>query len=357
MARPFGAFLSCLVLITAHACSAPAGDQSFMALRTKPSLERREAFRRAAVWQESNIESIDVRRGPGGPGALPFLATVTCDYSEQALRGHSQKFACLAGHDLLRVKFGATNGEVYGEVAATRLLWTLGFGADRMYPVRVICRGCPSAFGGAVVSGGRMFDPAVIERPMAGAAFEDDDGWAWPDLDDIDERAGGAPHAQRDGLKLLAAFLQHTDNKREQQRLRCVDEPRRQHPQHCARPFLMLDDLGLTFGTANLANLNALGGANLDAWRRTPVWTNLPGCVANLSPSFTGTMSYPRISEEGRAFLANLLGRLSQRQIRELFEVSRVDQRDRSGQSLTSIEDWVRVFDEKRHAIADRRCN
>jgi len=33
------------------------------------------------------------------------------------------------------------------EVAATRLLWALGFPADGMYPVRVICRGTPSRAG------------------------------------------------------------------------------------------------------------------------------------------------------------------------------------------------------------------
>ena len=44
------------------------------------------------------------------------------------------------------------------------------------------------------------------------------------------------------------------------------------------------------------------------------------GCVGNLPKSFTGTLKDPVISEEGRAFLANLLRQLSDAQIRALFE-------------------------------------
>jgi hypothetical protein len=287
------------------------------------------------------------------------MTTVTCDYTNRPLHGHSLKFACDADGDLLRVKFGRTNGEIYGEVAATRLLWALGFGADRMFPVRIICRACPEKFGGTPVPAGRLFDPAVVERPMAGAEFEDDEGWSWPELDTVDETIGGAPRAHRDALKLLAVFLQHTDNKAEQQRLLCVDEPLLKHPEHCRHPFLMLDDVGLTFGAANLLNANGIGGANLETWERIPVWSALPGCVGNLAPSFSGTLSYPRISEEGRQFLADLLSRLSQRQVRDLFEVARFELRDDSGAGpdrVAAIDEWVRVFNDKRQAIVSRRC-
>jgi hypothetical protein len=69
---------------------------------------------------------------------------VSCDYVERRRRGRLPKFTCeVAPGDNVKVKFGSGNGEVYAEVAATRLLWALGFGADRMYPVRVLCRGCP----------------------------------------------------------------------------------------------------------------------------------------------------------------------------------------------------------------------
>ena len=40
----------------------------------------------------------------------------------------------------------------------------------------------------------------------------------------MQEAAGGAPRAHRDALKLLAVFIQHTDNKAAQQRLVCVSD-------------------------------------------------------------------------------------------------------------------------------------
>ena len=61
-----------------------------------------------------------------------------------------------------------------------------------------------------------MFDPAAIERKPKGHEMKSEykGGWAWPELDLVDEQQGGAPKAQRDALKLLAVFMQHTDNKR-----------------------------------------------------------------------------------------------------------------------------------------------
>ena len=75
---------------------------------------------------------------------------------------------------------------------------------------------------------------------------------------------------QRDALKLLAVFLQHTDSKAEQQRVLCL-ERNAASSVACARPFLMISDVGLTFGRANRANDNATGSVNLRAWSATPV--------------------------------------------------------------------------------------
>ena len=89
-----------------------------------------------SVWRPTDVRAIDFRKGPGGPGSFAWNATVYCDYIDKQLEGRSPKFACeVAPGDEVKVKFGGTNGEVYGEVLATRLLWALGFGADRMYPV------------------------------------------------------------------------------------------------------------------------------------------------------------------------------------------------------------------------------
>src|SRR5204863_2783322 len=145
-------------------------------------------------------------------------------------------------------------------VLATRLLWALGFGADRMYSVTVICRGCPADFGGiARPHGEQRFAPAAIERKMDGGEWsgQGGSGWAWDELDRTDPARGGATREQRDALKLLAVFIQHTDSKPQQQRIVCLEASRKEPS--CERPLLMLNDVGMTFGRANRGNANTPG--------------------------------------------------------------------------------------------------
>jgi hypothetical protein len=310
---------------------------------------------------------MNIRRGPSGPGAFPAGADVACEFEDEKLGGNSPKFSCDASDDDdlddddLKVKYGGTNGEVYGEVAASRLLWALGFGADAMYPVRIVCRGCPRELGGiARVDGAYLFDPAVVERqaPWEELEFDGKVGWSWAELDRVDESAGGATRAQRDALKLLAVLLQHTDSKPQQQRIVCLTEPA--DDDACARPFMMINDVGLTFGRASRTNANAASAVNLDAWSRVPVWKEATGCVGNLPRSITGTLDNPVISEDGRRFLASLLMQLTDAQLHDLFDVARVHLRPRApehGRSgFPAIQEWVDAFKDKRRQIVERTC-
>ena len=326
------------------------------------SISRSAVLKRAKVWIPTPIPAKNLKAGPADPGGFSFQETVSCTWEDKQLGGKSPKFACLLGKDdSLKVKYGVANGEVYGEVLATRLLWALGFGADRMYPVQVICRGCPEALGGERLKAGEtLFDPAVIERKLPGAEFEEDAGWSWRELDDVDEKKGGSPKAQRDAFKLLAVFIQHTDTKPQQQRLLCLDEPELKVPLKCMNPLLMLNDVGLTFGTASNFNTNKISGVNFKAWDSTPVWKHSWGCTGNLPMSMTGTLNDPVIGEKGRQFLAGLLTQLSDKQIHDLFEISRVTKRELPGHEssvTTDIEDWVRAFKKKREEIVTRHCD
>ena len=322
--------------------------------------DRTSVIRRAQVWTRVDVANRDLKQGPRGQGAFPFHARIACSYVEKTMTGHSPKFTCLMGEDdELKVKYGGTNGEVYGEVLATRLLWALGFGADRMYAVDVICNGCPETFGGIARPDGTFrFDPASVERKFAGRDFagKDGSGWKWTELDLVSPKAGGATRDQVDALKLLAVFMQHTDSKPQQQRIVCRSGGKNQ----CGDPFLMISDLGLTFGRANWLNVDPPGSVNLKAWRETPVWKGDAGCTGNLPKSFSGTLENPVISDGGRAFLARLLMQLSDRQLSDLFEGARVTYRLREpGRALSgypAISEWVDAFKAKRQQIVDRRC-
>ena len=355
-------FVLIAAMVLSQTVSTPANGQA-RGTQSK-TLSRSDSIARAQVWLPTDVHSVDIKAGPREPGAFPFLADVTCDYLPKVIGGKSPKFVCKSGEDELTVKFGADNAEVYGATGATRLLWALGFGADRSYPVRVVCRGCPARLGGTLGKGGdRVFDPAIIQRKMPGRVLYD--SWSWRELSKVKAEEGGAPQAHRDALMLLAVFLQHTDSKRQQQRIECLDQldhtskAALQTAIPCARPFMMISDLGLTFGKANKFNANGQG-VHLAAWAAKPIWKPGDRCVADLPKSWTGTLDNPVISEGGRAFLADLLTRLSDDQIRALFEVARMDLRLRDpgkpNSGHTTVDEWIDVFKRKRAEIVDRRC-
>lgn len=355
-----------LLLIT---CSGAAACGLVRAPATRlpgPSKSVRfDAIARSQVWTETNIPAMNVRVGPGGPGSFAPGATVACTYVDKEFEGKSPKFLCRIGKsDQVMVKYGQTNGEVFAEVLGSRLLWTLGFGAERMYPVTVICKGCPAKLdAGEVSAQSTHIEYAAIKRrgPYPELKFDDGkEGWSWDELGWANPEFGGAPRAHRDALKLLAVMLQHGDNKAAQQTIVCRDRRAAEAPASCRHPFLMISDLGLTFGRSNRLNTNEEGSVNLPEWRRTPIWKDDQGCTGNLSKSLTGTLANPVISEEGRRFLAGLLTQLTDRQLRDLFTISRVTRREnpstRTNRDQSNLQDWVDTFRDKQAQIVNRRC-
>ena len=338
--------------------SGPTGGTS--AQEQNPTEPHRSFIVRAKVWIPTDVASMDLRRGPTGPRSFEPGATVTCDYFDKELSGASPKFACrLPDGDELKVKYGAANGEVYGEVVASRLLWALGFGADHMYSVRVICRGCPEKVGGLRRENGeRIVDPAAVERKFPGRELADE--WAWDELELVDEEAGGATVAERDAFKLLAVLLQHSDSKAKNQRLVCAGGASAKNKAECRIPLMMIQDLGVTFGRANATNYQPRASVNLAEWKQLPIWKGPTGCVGKLSGSWTGTLKDPVIGEAGRQLLADLLRQLSDQQIRDMFEAARVHLRPRDPESsrsgLPDVDEWVTAFKQKRAEIVERRC-
>jgi hypothetical protein len=352
------ALVSCALLVS---CSLPLRfARSDTKKKTISAEQRLTLVRRAQVWTATNVASMNILAGPPEKG-FGSGATVTCDYVDKQFGGHTPKFGCAFGDEVLKVRYGRDNGEVYAGVAATRLLWALGFGADPMYPVRVVCRGCPEklAFNeGSVAHDVVTFDVAAIERKFPGTEIEAtgrDPGWSWDELDAVDPRQGGAPPPQRDALKLVAVLLQHTDNKADQQHLVCRDrEHSKHHLANCEQPFMLIHDVGMTFGRANLLNRAAVGSVNFEMWSTTPIWKDREHCIANLAPSQTGSLADPPISEAGRKFLADLLVQLSDKQLHDLFAVSRFADKPHGG---APIDAWVAAFKEKRNQIVTASCS
>jgi len=321
------------------------------------SADRIQVIRRAEVWQPTDVASMDLKAGPQ-KGAFAPGATVACDYVKEVFTGTSPKFGCALGKDdHVKVRYGVNNGEVYGGVAATRLLWALGFGADPIYPVHVVCRGCPKDLRGDGTAGPdeTRFDVAGIERKMPGLEIEsfEGPGWAWPELNLVNPTTGATQQTHRDALTLLAVLLQHSDNKTNQQRLICLGEHAEKHElAKCAEPFMMIHDVGQTFGRANLFNRSSIGSVNLEMWSHTPIWKDPKRCIGNLATAQTGTLNDPTISEAGRKFLADLLTKLSDAQLRDLFTVARfADKPVNGGTGRTTVDAWADAFKHKRDEI------
>src|SRR6185436_19154390 len=146
------------------------------------------------------------------------------------LTGLTDKFLCKREDGrVLRVKYneGERFKETYGEVLGTRLFRALGFYADKVLPVRVICRNCPKHpwkyvrkkkseryldADGMITHlppeaevGTYTFDPATIDEPQDVAVIErkKNQGWSWRSLAKVDPAAGGATRAEIDALELL----------------------------------------------------------------------------------------------------------------------------------------------------------
>ena len=195
-----------------------------------------------------------------------------------------RKFTCaLPSGELLKVKYAGP--EPHGEVAASRLLLALGFGADHVgFVRRVRCQGCPwSPFatmaavtlaraGGLYERVARSEQRSGLRMGVRGAPlrrvsrFETDsvEGWTFHEFASV--RTASPTHA--DALRLLAVFLAHWDNKSENQRLVCLSGPPGTDGR-CRTPLAMLQDVGATFGPRKV---------NLSAWRTATIWTDRARC-------------------------------------------------------------------------------
>jgi hypothetical protein len=352
---------------------APSGPRTLKKLSVA---ERQTLLQRAQVWQAIDTSSQNLATGPVLPAPLRVGPQATCTFvfPDKRMTGMTPKFLCeLKKDDIVKVKYGEKNGEVYAEVAASRLLWALGFKADTMEPTRVTCNGCPPdpfrtsgedwQRGSPADGATRVFDPAVIERPVPGNAIEVPgyQGWAWPELETASQRAGGATRAQIDAFKLLAVFIQHSDTKPDQQEIVCAAGRSKDAKgnETCGSPWLVIKDLGGTFGKATKLNNSKM---SLDDWSSVNVWKDPKQCVGDLPRSLTGTLEDPKISEAGRRFLAERLNRLRDAQIRALFTVSNVMKREETIDGAdgkkrpVTVDDWVRVFKKKRAEIVSAHC-
>jgi hypothetical protein len=276
---------------------------------------------------------------------------VSCTFVRHAPGGTSLKFDCaLDDGEVIRVKY-AHQPEIHAEVAATRLLAALGYASDHVYMVhRVQCRGCPmnpfvtmlllEAIGlgddstRATGNDQRDFEWVAVERKFDAAPIEDDarEGWAWWELKNVQ-----TPRVEVDALRLLAVFLAHWDNKADNQRLVCMDEPFEEDGHACRTPVLMLQDVGATFGPTKV---------NLSRWRHTPMWADRAMCTVSMHamPYRGATFGDAQISDEARVRLGRELAAFSDVDLRKWFADARFPQFYENTDDEKDLDAWVAAY-------------
>jgi hypothetical protein len=362
------ATLLVLALVSAGCTASKANEPSRDEATLTTAALRERVLASARVWHPPTtpIGAARFSDNPSGPSSIRTTDQVSCRFVPEPVNGTTPKFNCqLATGEVVKIKYGARNAEVFAEVAATRLLAALGFSADHMYVVdKVTCRGCPSLpfpalrchaltgwrscfFGALDEQRSVELDTAVLERPLEGRKIEsvDGQGWAWYEVDRIDASAGGATRAEIDGLRLMAVLLAHWDNKAENQRLVCL-AGNDLADGSCLRAVALMQDLGSTFGPRKV---------DLENWRRVPVWSDASACRVSMKqlPYAGATFPDAQISEEGRTFVLDLLNQLSQQQLEELFDGARITSYDAVSGESRSARAWARAFQEKVRQIRE----
>ena len=325
--------------------------------------ERTLALRQARVWTPTAVAAADVGANPPDPAGMLSEPLVRCKYLDGPAHGTTTKFDCVL-HDgeVVKVKYGHT-GEIHAEVAASRLLSALGFGADRMFVIpRVRCYGCVRtpfytawAFDYVHARERLMqsvpddsytdFEWVAVERRFGGSQIkaEDHEGWAWYELEPVDP-SQGATRAERDALRLAAEIIAHWDNKAPNQRLVCL-APEGTGP--CPNAFAYIQDLGASFGPNKM---------DLERWKASPIWADAARCTVSMKsfPYNGGTFPDAQISEAGRQLLARQLAAFSDRQMTALFTAARFPEFHAGKEEGADVHAWVQAFRDKVHQIVDR---
>ena len=379
---------------------AAAQPRPVHAVMTSP-VSRTGYLARAVIWQDpGELSPKDALDGPSG--IFPYTieeatdaAGIACTFGKpgKMLGGKSPKFTCLApGDHNLRLKYWDSernngNRETFATLAATRLMWLLGFMATPALPMNIRCEGCPEdPMSG---SGDRRLRRYVamwqwpLSHPVIVSHSDTDQGWSWRELDDAvgalppgEERTRQRTHFA--ALSLLGVLLQHGDRKPEQQALYCLDpvdltagevrQPgdgdshemlfERAGSSACPRPAVTIVDVGATFGGAGRTSSGTTAKMHLESWRKKSVFERGDGaCRGDLTVSMaagSGGEGKPVISEEGRLFLLERFHHLTPEHLRAIFTAARVDKAP--GGSAASIDAWVAAFQDKVRQIEARHC-
>jgi hypothetical protein len=381
--------------------SAGAGQPQVTFVQVEKA-KRLQYLATARIWTDpGDLTPAALLAGPplaDGSGVEAALkgAPFPCTFAQPGkdMGGATKKFACTTSTGkVIRVKYTepskTSNREVFATVAASRLLWALGFTSHPVYPIALDCLNCPDdptegtgkkEKRSYLATYSPMFtDPALVDEDEA------DQGWKFGELDAAVKALPAGELRSRqlqhyEALQLVGVLLQHGDRKPEQQRLSChsalkagagsvrevkgsaafVENP---GATACDSPVVSFQDLGATFGGAGKRTKGSTAKMNLDEWADKQVFKRSEGteCHGDLTVSMAagdGSMGDPLIGEAGRKFLFDRLQRLTDDHLKAIFGAARVNlmTKDDDDPRGSTVEGWVAAFKDKVRQIGARTC-
>jgi hypothetical protein len=257
--------------------------------------------------------------------------------------------------------------EVFTSVAATRIMWVLGFPADHDYPAgSASCIGCTAdPFGNKLTDNKASLKDAPIvfkvvsaERELSWDSIdaENDDTWSWTDAAKF-YSDGEWTHRQKveyDAYRLALGLIHYYNALPQQNRLDCAEWEKggASRSKVCRRPVIYVHDLGSTFGKKRSA-LDLLGTnprGSFSAWEPQTVFLNPGDC--ELRATLLGDK---QVLKEAQDLMIQRLARLDRETVKSIFRVARLNMMDqRQVQRLrgkgsqnvdeAALDEWTNVF-------------
>ena len=257
--------------------------------------------------------------------------------------------------------------EVFTAVAATRIMWVLGFPADHVYPAgSSSCIGCGGdPFGekladnkASIKDAPTVFRVVNVERevPWDQISAENDETWSWSDAAKF-YSDGEWTHQQKveyDAYRLALGLIHYHNALPQQNRLDCAEweQGTGSHSKICRRPVVFVHDLGSTFGKKrsgfDLFGTNPRG--SFSAWQPQTVFINSGNC--ELRATLLGDK---QVLKEAQDLMIRRLARMDRDTVRSIFQVSRFHMMDKeqlvrlrsSGSQNVegaALDEWTNVF-------------
>lgn len=359
------------------------------------------------TWKERNhlLRNIEFSNTSSleNHNAANYYPIIYCRYKKRYNRGSNPKFRCWLTNpsgeliDIdnniiseespnkveLKVKYRRqkrsifhSKKDMYTEVFGAQLLRTLGFNINSKNSSRkVVCYQCPQDPFRNKKEKKRQITEFIeasfeIMTKQNTLAYKHHKGWSFKEVNALKEKKllHKKTRIHFEALSALMAIIVHSSNRRHQQRIICKESYLIDG--RCFKAQAYVRDIGSILGAQYQWVSISKSKANLEQWRKYPVWKDRIGCTLNLL--FSGTnLSHTRIniSEDGKNYLLNKIyeitnnPRTGDERLFEMFENAKIYKADHklrkkslnlSDKEITKM--WVESFKAKVAKLAQRRC-